>query len=92
MVQVVMTGRNNVPPPPSFDPFIGIDFPACVIEDRVNRHNHKQRQSRTNMDGNEERHDGEKPGRADGLYRIERKARPRRRLYRAVMAFMSPFE
>ena len=87
-----MAGCDDVFSPPSFDPFIGINFPACMIKDRINGHNHEQRQSRADMDGNKERHDGEQPRRADGFNRVERKARPRRGLYGTVMAFVSPFK
>ena len=35
MMQIMVTGRDDVAAPPAFDPFIGIDFPACVIEDGI---------------------------------------------------------
>jgi len=87
-----MAGCDDVFSPPPFDPLIGIDFPACVIEHRVDGHNHEQRQSRANMNGDEEGHYGEQPCRADGFNRVEGKARPRRRLNGAVMTFMRPFK
>jgi len=91
-MKIVVAGCDNMPTPPSFNPFIGIDLPARVIKDRINRHNHEERQSRADMDGDKERHDGEQPRRADGFNRVERKARPRRGLYGTVMAFVSPFK
>ena len=87
-----MAGRDDVPSPPSFDPLIGIDLPARVIEDGVDGHNHEEREGCADMYRNEERHDGEEPGRANGFYRVKGKARPRGGLDGAVMAFMSPFK
>ena len=41
MVEVVMARCDDVFAPPAFDPPLGIDLPARVIEHRVNGHNHQ---------------------------------------------------
>ena len=87
-----MTGCDDVAAPPTFDPFVGIDLPTCVIEHGINGHEHEHEERHTNMERQDKREDREQPGRADRLYRVKRKARPRRWLHAAVMAFMSPFE
>ena len=87
-----MAGCYDVISPPAFYPFIRIDFPARVIKDCINGHDHKERQGRADMDREKERQDREQPRRADGLYGVERKTRPRGRLDGAVMAFMGPFK
>lgn len=92
MVQIVMAGRNYVTAPPALDPFIRIDFPSRVIKHGVDSHHHEQRKRNTYMERDEQRHDREEPSRADRLYRVERKARPRRWLNRAVVPFMSIFK
>jgi len=46
-VEVVVAGCDDVAAPPAFDPSLRIDFPACVIEHRVYRHNHEERERRS---------------------------------------------
>ena len=87
-----MAGGDDVAAPPSFDPTIRIDFPARMIEHGVDGHNHEQRQRRADMDRNKQRHHGEQPRRAHGLYRVKGKARPRGRLNRPMVPFMGPFK
>ena len=92
VVEIVVTGRDDVAAPPAFDPFIWIDLPACVIKYGINCHQHEHKERHADMERQDKREDREQPGRADRLYRVKRKARPRRWLHAAVMAFMSPFE
>ena len=87
-----MAGRYDVAAPPPFDPFIGIDLPACVVEDCVDRHEHEHEKRHADMERQDEREDREKPSGADGFNRVKGETRPGRWLYAAMMAFMGPFK
>jgi len=63
-----------------------------MIENGVDGHNDEEREGCADMDRNKERHDGEEPGRADGLNWVKRKTSPGRRLHGTMMAFVSPFK
>ena len=77
MVQIVVAGGYDVFTPPAFDPFVGIDFPARVIEHGVDGHEHQHEERHADMERDDERHDGEEPGRAGGLYRDRKKSSPK---------------
>ena len=87
-----MAGGYYVAAPPTFDPFIWIDLPSRVIKDRINRHEHEHKERYADMERQDEREHGKEPSGAHCLYRVKGKARPRRWLHTAVMAFVSPFE
>ena len=92
VVEIVVTGRDDVAAPPAFDPFIWIDLPACVIKYGINCHQHEHKERHADMKRQDKREDREEPSGADRFYRVERKTGPRRRLHAAVMAFMGPFK
>ena len=71
MVEVVVAGCDDVAAPPTFDPFIGINFPTCMIEDGVDGHNHEERERSADMYRNEKRQYGEEPSGTYGFDRIK---------------------
>ena len=61
MVQIVVAGRYDVAAPPAFDPCIGIDFPARVIEHGVDCHEHQHEERHADMQWQDKREYGEEP-------------------------------
>ena len=43
VVQIVVAGRDNMAPPPAFDPTLRVNFPACMIKDGIDCHQHKDK-------------------------------------------------
>ena len=66
-----MAGCDDVAAPPAFDPFVRIDFPACVIKHRVDGHEHKHKERHADVKRQDQGEDGEEPGRAHRLYRVK---------------------
>lgn len=56
-----MTGCDDVASPPAFDPFLGINFPTCVIKHGVDGHEHEHKKRHADMERQNERKDGEEP-------------------------------
>ena len=61
MMQIMVAGGYYVAAPPTFDPFVGVNFPARVIKHRVDGHEHEHKKRHADMERNEQRHDGEEP-------------------------------
>ena len=49
MMEIVVTGRDDVATPPAFDPFVGINLPARVIKDGIYRHEHQHKERHADM-------------------------------------------